>query len=364
MASSLYIHIPFCSSICGYCDFTRLLFRDEWAFSYIEALLKEWEFKYGSRKFKTIYLGGGTPNCLPLPLLEKLLSVCQSHLRKCYEFTIECNPEHIRKEQVEMFARYGVNRVSLGMQTIHPRHLETMGRKHDYAQVQEAVAALRSEGIHNISIDLMVALPNETKTELEEDIDALIALGTPHVSVYTYIDESGSSWHKKGIVEASEDEQADALLLVRKRLKKAGFERYEVSSYAKKGYQSKHNLAYWKDEEYAALGLGASGYENGNHYTNTKSLPRYLEGHYIEESEPESENDKLVYYLLTNMRLKQGISFKDFQKRFGYSFSVRFENAIDNLVSRKLVKITKHRMKMTDKGLDLLDAAIVDLMLD
>ena len=210
----------------------------------------------------------------------------------------------------------------------------------------------------------MVALPVETKTELEEDIDALIALGTPHVSVYTYIDESGSSWHKKGIVEASEDEQADALLLVRKRLKKAGFERYEVSSYAKKGYQSKHNLAYWKDEEYAALGLGASGYENGNHYTNTKSLPRYLEGHYIEENEIESENDKLVYYLLTNMRLKQGISFKDFQKRFGYSFTVRFENAIDNLISRKLVKITKHRMKMTDKGLDLLDAAIVDLMLD
>lgn len=359
---SLYIHIPFCASICRYCDFTKLIYREDWAFSYIDALLKEIDIKTKGKRFQTIFIGGGTPSALPLSLLEKLLQKLRPLLTKDYEFSIEANPESLSEDFAQWIARYGVNRVSIGMESSSTRLLEAMGRKHRYEDVMIAVKRLQEAGIQNISADLIYALPNQTQEEMQEDVDALLALDIPHLSCYSYIQEDASIWTRKGIHEASQEIQADAYQYIEQRLEQAGYRHYEVSNYARFGYQCAHNKTYWRDEPYVACGLGASGYEGDIRYKNTRSLTSYLEGRYLDESETVTPEDDLTYFLLSNLRLSSGFCLDRFAKRFGYRIETKKAQEIEGLSRRGLLGLTKTRLKPTKQGMLLLDTIIIELM--
>ena len=361
MAESLYIHIPFCSSICKYCDFVKLLYKDEWAFAYIRALLKELEEKYAHKRFSTIYIGGGTPNCLPFSLLEELLAAVEIHLSEGGEFTIECNPEFVDEELLFMMANHHVNRISMGMESADEKLLEKMGRHHCFEDVLKAVEVCKKIGIYNISVDMIYALPEEDEKMLRKDIDALLSLNVPHLSAYSYIQEDRSIWTIQGVKEADEDIQGAYYMIIEEALLKAGYGHYEISSYAKKGYQSRHNKTYWKDEEYAALGLGASGYEDGVRYKNTASLPLYLKGQTIQEKETVTKEDDVHYFLMTNLRLKEGFAYEDFMRRFDYDIRTEKGKIIEKLIQQGMVEPTAARLSPTYKGMRLLDAMLLDL---
>lgn len=360
--SSLYVHIPFCSSICGYCDFVKLLYRDDFAAAYLPSLKEEiLSFRIPS-KLSTIYVGGGTPSCLKEEDLADLLSFLKPYLGEGGEFTVEANPESLTPEKAQILARNGVNRVSLGMESATPRLLKLMGRRHDLAQVQEAVAALNEVGISNINLDLIYALPEESKEELNNDLEAALSLKTPHLSCYSLILEDSSLFHNKGIKEASSDEQAAQYEMILKRLREEGYRRYEVSNFAQGGHLSAHNLTYWRDEEYYGAGLGAAGYVNGIRYKNFVSLSDYLQSKSKrKEEEKVTLTSDYHYFLLTNLRLDEGFSLASFQNRFGVSFLEKAKKALPKLVAEGLMVVTPERVYCTDRGLLILDQVLLEL---
>ncbi|MBP5091868.1 MAG: radical SAM family heme chaperone HemW [Bacilli bacterium] len=359
-ARSLYVHIPFCRSICGYCDFTKLLYREEFSFAYIQELKKEILSK-NLGPMDTIYVGGGTPSALSLDELQELFSLLARYVKDDTEFTVEANPESFDLEKAKLFASFGVNRLSFGLESAREDALRMMGREHSLGDLQNALNIARGVGISNLNVDLIYALPGEKMGELKEDIDALLSLGVPHLSTYSLTVGKGSIFAKKGMKETEQDEQAEQYELILASFRKEGYIRYEVSNFAKAGFESRHNKTYWKDEEYAGVGLGASGYEEGIRYTNTKSLAKYLAGKHRDIIEKDDEEDALKYYFLTNLRLAEGFSLSDFEHRFGFSFLTRYEKTLSSLSKRGLLRCEGGRVFPTDQGVLLLDQILLSL---
>lgn len=359
--SSLYVHIPFCSSICAYCDFCKLLYRKEFAFPYVEELFKEVEGKAKGLSFHTIYVGGGTPTCLEDSLFEKVLAFLSPYLERNGEFTIEANPESLSKEKLLIAKRFGVNRISMGLESSSKKRLKEMGRGHTYEEAKKAFALAKEMGFSNLNADLIYGLPDETLEELDKDIDALLALDVPHLSTYSLTINEGTLFYNKKIQEADDNDAADQYELILKRFREAGYSRYEVSNFARPGFESQHNLSYWRDQEYVGCGLGASGYQDGVHYTNTRNLTKYLKGEYLDSQEEEGEQDRLEYYFLTNLRLAEGFALEEFEKRFGFSFLSKYQKEVDSLIKDGLLYLEQKRVKPTDKGILLLDRILLAL---
>ena len=359
--SSLYIHIPFCSSICAYCDFAKVLYRPEWAKAYLGALFVELESRVGRHRFQTIYVGGGTPSALSCKEMETLLAKIGPLLEKGGEFTVEANPESLDDEKCALLKKYGVNRVSLGVESSQERFLRLMGRPHDFAQAEKAVEALRENGIDNINVDLIYALPGQTMEDLEKDLKAFLGLKVPHISAYTLILEEATAFKAQGYQEADEETQAAMYEKVLETLRKAGYDRYEVSNFALPGHRSRHNLTYWKDETYVGVGLGAAGYADGIRYSNSRSLTKYLKGgDPTEEKEVVDQPSDLSYFLLCNLRLEEGFLEETFEKRFGNKFIEIFPKASE-LAEQGLLCLDSGRIRCTDKGMLLLDRVLVEL---
>lgn len=359
-ADSLYVHIPFCEHICGYCDFTKLFYKEEWASSYLEALLGELNSK-DPRKFSTIYVGGGTPSALSESLLTRLLDALSPLLKDGGEFTLEGNPESLSGAKLAIMREWGVNRLSIGVQSSSQHLLSLMGRKHTFIEAQEAVERAKKAGFSSINCDLIYGLPGESLIEAKKDAEAFVSLNTKHLSAYCLSVNKGSEFFVKGYKEMGEDEAADQYEAILKIFREAGFDRYEVSNFAKGGAKCRHNLTYWRDEEYMAVGLGASGYEGNRRYVNTKSLPKYLSGHYLESEETVGPKDDLEYFFLTNLRLEEGFLLQTFSSRFGFSFAERYKKSVSLLLSQGLLVIDEKRVKATDKGLLLLDKILLSL---
>lgn len=359
---SLYVHVPFCRDICSYCDFCKLIYREPWAREYIPALFDEIDsFGIVPNSLETLYVGGGTPTSLADPLFTSLLQRLAPLLGPGGEFTVEANPDSLSKEKVAIMARNGVNRVSLGVQTFSPRLLALLRRHHTPENVRECLEMLARAGIANVNVDFMYALPGETPEEFERDLSAFSGLGVPHISTYSLILESGSILGVRGYQEASQDVQADMYEAILDALRKKGYRRYEVSNFALKGSESRHNRTYWKDEEYYGAGLGASGYVGGVRYTNVRSLPLYIKNARKRETEEVvSKDDDLRYFLLTNLRLEEGFREIDFEKRFHSPFLEKCPKAAA-LQERGLLVATNDRWACTDRGLLLLDSVLVDL---
>ncbi|MCR5491501.1 MAG: radical SAM family heme chaperone HemW [Bacilli bacterium] len=356
---SLYVHIPFCASICSYCDFPKVIYRQTWAEDYLRSLFIELDSLGDIGLLDTIYIGGGTPNCLPIDLLESLLKRLEKHLKPDGEFSIEANPEFVSKEQGMLFKKYRVNRVSIGMQSSRPELLKLCNRRHDFAAVMRAVKTLRGVGINNISLDLIYALPNETKEQALEDVAKAVSLNPDHISAYSLILEDGTSFKAKGIVESSQEIQAEQYEAVRGALEEAGYRRYEFSSFAKDGKKCRHNLVYWRDEQYYAIGMGASGYVDNTRFKNTSNLHKYLEGERkvdIDEVTPKEDRE---YFFLTNLRLEEGFAISDFNKRFNADFEKEYAPQIAKL--QDLTIIEDGRFKLKPEKLILLDSVLIEL---
>lgn len=354
---SVYVHIPFCKGICAYCDFPKVLYKEDWAESYLSALFAEFSLR-GIGSVDTIYVGGGTPSALSLPQLDSLLSFLSPHLSPGGEFSLEGNPESLTAEKVGLLRHFGVNRVSLGVQSSLPKYLSLLGRKHRFEQAREAVGRLKEAGIGNLNVDWMIALPGETMADIKEEERSFLGLDVPHLSVYTLILERGTEFWRRGIQEASQDEQGEQYEEVLSFLRGQGYDRYEVSNFARPGMQCRHNLAYWKDEEYYGVGMGASGFVGNIRYKNTSSLSSYLKGEGLSLSQEESGAEE---FFLTNLRLEKGFSLEEYSRRFHSSFLEDYQGECAKLVGQGLLRVENGRVFPSDRGMELLDLILLEL---
>ena len=264
---SIYIHVPFCKNICSYCDFAKLYYNKKWASIYLDALNFEIKEKYKEEPIRTLYIGGGTPNALDLEELEKLFIIL-SIFKNVTEYTIECNIELLTLDQIKLFVKYGINRVSLGIQTSHQKYLKFLNRNHSKVEVENKIQMLKDNGISNINVDFIYALPGQTIKELKEDIEFFKSLSIPHISTYSLIIEPNTVLYNQNVNYVDEDIDASMYNLIIEELKE--FNHYETSNFALPNYESKHNLTYWNNEEYYGFVVGASGYIDIIRYTNTR----------------------------------------------------------------------------------------------
>ena len=314
--TSCYIHIPFCDNICTYCDFCKRYNYDFIVDRYLDALEKDIHENYKGEILKTIYIGGGTPSSLNINELTKLMKIVKLlKLDNNYEFTFECNPENINEEKLIILKENGVNRISLGVESTHDKYLKYLGRKHDFKMVQEKIKLIKKY-ISNINVDLIYALPNETIDELKEDLHNLVNLDVNHVSTYSLEIHDNTVLGIKKTKQISEDLDSDMYNTISSYLKENGFNHYEVSNFCKDNSYSRHNMVYWKNEEYYGFGLGASGYINSIRYDNTRSLIKFLNGKRIINKEKLNKKDKISYELILGFRLINGINKKEFENKY------------------------------------------------
>ena len=330
MISSLYLHIPFCTRICSYCDFPKVFHQKEPEEKYIPELIREIDsYHIPANSLKTIYIGGGTPSVLSTPLLEKLLSYLSHYFSTMKEFTIEANPESRTEEKAAIRSRYGVNRVSLGVESTNPTTLSYLGRNHTLEQALAAVSNLKKHNIDNINLDFIYGVSGESLTDLKEDIQFALNQNVKHLSFYSLQIEQGTVLHNQKTIPVSDDIYRMQYDFLVSELEKNGFHRYEVSNFAKPGYESKHNLTYWHDQQYYACGLGASGYIGNLRYTNTKSLTNYLLGKRIFQKDIITKEDEEREFLRLGLRLRDGFSLSEYQERFHVSFLEKYGQKID-----------------------------------
>ena len=357
---SLYIHIPFCEHLCPYCDFTKLFYFEKFSKPYLDALFKEID-SYHLSKMETIYIGGGTPTSLSDDEFEKLLKKVSNLLEDGGEFTCEANVENLTRAKLEIMARYGVNRLSIGIQSSRDERLSQIGRFHTFEKAKEVVSMAHSLGFNNINVDLMYGFPGQTLEEIKEDVKNILKLNTEHVSIYSLIVSPGTLFFKKNIKEQNQDDSRLFYDTILQMMRDAGFERYEISNFSKPGFKSRHNLVYWHNKEYCGVGLGASGYLNGIRYKNTEKLDEYLKGNFVSEKETVDQKAKREYFLMTHLRLKEGFSLEEYKKEFGTDFIEEYKDIVDDYKKRQLAVIQDGNFAFTDEGLIIMDSLILPL---
>lgn len=367
MKIGLYVHIPFCKSKCHYCDF--LSFSNEpLQEAYVDALVKEIENQAkvirNSHTVQTIFMGGGTPTVLPPFLLGRIAETIRASFRieKDVEWSIESNPGTITKEHVEVFKQYGINRVSLGLQTCEKKLLKTLGRIHSFEQWEKSVELLKSSGIMNINTDLMFALPGQTLKDWEETLRCVVSYDMPHLSAYSLIIEEGTPFYalyEKGELELAEDVLDRQMYDFAKRfLKEKGYNHYEISNWALPGMACKHNKVYWQQQPYIGLGLGAHSYFKGKRYHNLYDLNQYIDrqgnlDEIIEDVEEITLKMQQEECIFLGLRLLEGISLSAFEKQFGMSLEVTYKNQIDKWIKEKALIKTKERVYLSEYGIDI-----------
>ena len=311
----------------------------------LKAIEKEINERYKGEKINTIYIGGGTPNSLSDEQLEKLLKMLNRiNLYKRYEYTIECNIELLTLSQINIFKKYGINRVSLGVQTFNKDFLGFLNRHHTVDEVFEKVKMLKDNGINNINVDLIYAIPGETLKDLEKDLDTYLKLDIPHISTYSLIIEPNTVLNNMNIEPIDEDLDYEMYMLINKKL--SNYYHYETSNFAKKGFESKHNLNYWNNERYYGFGMGASGYINNTRYDNTRGLNKYLQGNYINEEENLSLNETIENEFILGFRKIDGINIDDFKEK--YNISLLDIDIVKKLLEEKKLINDGNNIKISD----------------
>lgn len=348
--NALYVHIPFCNEICSYCDFVKVYSDEKIIDKYLGCLEKEL-CEYRIKELKTIYIGGGTPSCLSDKQLEKLLSIFSAiKLDNEYEFTIEANPESLSESKIKILSRYGVNRVSLGIQTFDERLLKLLNRKHTLEDVTKVVSNLNKYGIFNYSFDFIYALPFQTIEGINKDMDIAFSFNPKHLSFYSLLIEEHTRLYIDGYREREDEKQREMYDFIYDKLSNNGYSRYEISNFSLPGFQSKHNKVYWHDEPYYAIGVSASGYKGNIRYTNTKSLTKYLDGINEKSIENIDVEDNIVEFIMLGLRLDEGISISEYKRRFKEDFLTKYNGVLEKLINNKMIKIDGDRVKTTYDG--------------
>ncbi|HIC0256062.1 TPA: radical SAM family heme chaperone HemW [Streptococcus agalactiae] len=362
--TSAYVHIPFCTQICYYCDFSKVFIKNQPVDAYLQALIREFR-SYDITELRTLYIGGGTPTSISAVQLDYLLTELSRdlNLNTLEEFTIEANPGDLTVDKIEVLQKSAVNRVSLGVQTFNDKHLKRIGRSHNEAQIYSTIDALKTAGFQNISIDLIYALPGQTMDDVRSNVAKALSLNIPHLSLYSLILEHHTVFMNKmrrgKLHLPTEDLEAEMFEYIISEMERNGFEHYEISNFTKPGFESRHNLMYWDNVEYYGVGTGASGYLDGIRYRNRGPIQHYLkgvsEGNARLSEEVLSKNEMMEEELFLGLRKKEGVSIGKFEQKFGTSFEKRYGQIVQELQSDGLLKENNGFIQMTKKGLFLGD---------
>lgn len=390
---SLYIHIPFCVRKCGYCDFLSAPADEKARDRYVQALLMEIEryreTETADRKIKTLYIGGGTPSILSVDQLDCIMQKIKYTFNFCddIEASMEMNPGTASKEKCRALYQMGINRLSIGLQSTNDMELKTLGRIHSYEDFINTYTWCREAGFQNINVDLMAALPYQTVESYTTGLRKIIRLAPEHISAYSLILEEGTPFYQKynsGCYPLPDEEQERLMYRETEQiLAQAGYERYEISNYAKKGYACRHNLVYWQGGDYLGLGLGSSSYMDGVRFHNTNDLDTYVnQGAYVEDREELSVQAKMEEFMFLGLRVMAGVSGTEFEKRFGKTMEDVYGDVLRKHEEEGLLQIERkedrkeaaaaepakgktniEKVMLTTKGVDVSNYVFADFLL-
>lgn len=376
----LYIHIPFCVQKCKYCDFLSAPADTATQQHYADSLCKEIAgYKELTKGYElaTVYFGGGTPSVLEVSLIEQILNTVKKSFfvdMAAAEVTIEVNPGTASLEKLMKYKELGINRLSIGVQSAKNKELALLGRIHTFDEAKQTVLWAREAGFTNLSLDLMSALPGQSFEDYKENVEAILALNPEHISSYSLIVEEGTPFYNQyaeGMPKEAElpDEETDRAMYMytKERLAQAGYYRYEISNYAKPGYESRHNSSYWIGTEYLGTGLGASSLFTNARYHNETDLTRYLEDieagddvrREIERLVPEEQMEE---FMILGLRMMRGISRAEFQKRFGKPIETVYGSALKKLERQGLLVLEGDTIALTDSGIDVSNQVFVEFV--
>lgn len=374
----LYIHIPFCKQKCQYCDFNSYAGKE----NLIETYMKWVEFELkgvgeGNRVdyennlddlivVKSIYIGGGTPSFIDSKYIERIMKI----VKECYiidsnaEITIEVNPGTVSKKKLETYLNSGINRISIGLQSTHNEILSKLGRVHSYEEFLYTYNLARNVGFKNINVDLMLGLPNQSLNDLQESINEVINLEPEHISVYSLIIENGTPFYEKlekqEIALPSDGLERKMYWETKRKLEKAGYTHYEISNFAKPGFESKHNLSCWNQEEYIGIGASAHSYTNNVRYSNIDSIEDYIRNYENDNEtdnfvfhEKQNKESKMKEFMMLGLRKINGICIRDFKNKFGENPIYLYKKELEKLVNEELIEIDGDVIKLTNRGIDL-----------
>jgi oxygen-independent coproporphyrinogen-3 oxidase len=370
---ALYVHVPFCIRRCANCDFATAPYDAASADLYLDRLLHELERVPRGAALDTIYFGGGTPTALSEPQLARLLDAVRDRVgRARLEWTCEANPESVTPAKARLLRDAGVDRVSLGAQSFDRAVLQALGREHAPEHVFAALAILKAAGFERLTLDLMFAAPTESSAQLERDLATLASLELEHVSAYCLTYEPGTPLTRMRaegrVTPQPDDVELVQYRMVRARLADAGLAHYEISNFARPGRESRHNLVYWRGEEYFGVGLGTGSYEHGTRRTNTRLLDEYLSDWRgspfpPHEAETLAADAKARERVVLGLRLTRGIATSEWKERTGFTLAELYPGGeVETLVGRGLLEKVDGALRLTERGVELADEVFIDLV--
>lgn len=362
--SAVYIHIPFCEHICYYCDFNKVFLEGQPVDEYVDLLIKEMQITAANKQMEpidTVFVGGGTPTTLNEAQIAKLCTAIQEifPMKEEVEFSFEANPGDLSVAKVQTMKDYGVNRISMGVQSFNNDLLKKIGRIHTVKDVYQSVENMRTVGFENVSIDLIFSLPGQTEADFQDTLNQALALDLPHYSAYSLIIEPKTIFYnlmQKGkLFLPGQDAEANMYDLLLVEMKKHGRKQYEISNFAKEGFESKHNITYWSNEHYYGFGAGAHGYIGNTRYSNFGPIKKYME--------PLQENklpvfqqkeltlkEKMEEEMFLGLRKVSGVSKARFQRKFGQDLDATFQNAIQKTMAKGWLENNEENVALTRNG--------------
>jgi len=363
---SLYIHIPFCVKKCGYCDFISFEYDKNQLRHYLDDLKKEIAY-YGNRvktPVHTVFIGGGTPSLLTGEEMHEIMAALNEHfdMSRCVEISMESNPGTLTLKQLKDYKSSGINRISMGVQTLNDDTLRSLDRIHDVKAVYDSVRLIEEAGFDNYNMDLMFGLPGQTLEMLKETVEKMVKLNPKHISAYSLKFEEGTAFYKKlesgELKETDDDLDRDMYHLIEKTLLSHGYIQYEISNFSKKGYECKHNLVYWEKEDYVGFGIGAHSYLDKKRFYNVSKLETYhaaieTQGHAVKDSIAIDESEDLFEYIMLGLRLNKGLNILVLNNRYNIDFKIRYSEEIKKLIEQSLVEWSGDVLKLTSIGRDL-----------
>ncbi len=367
----LYVHVPFCVRKCNYCDFCSYdSLAEKTRDDYIQVLVKEIESYKAVPKISldTIFFGGGTPSLLTPDEFERIMcAISESFeiLPKC-EITLEVNPRTLSRKALSVYKRYNVNRISIGLQSIHENEQKILGRIHNFEDFDKAYKLVSEVGITNISVDVMYAIPSQTPESFMDTLKKVVSYSPTHISAYSLILEQGTKLYdnRESLNLPSEDEEILMYRTACDFLRESGYSHYEISNYAKDGFQSRHNLKYWNLESYIGVGVSAHSFFAGRRYSNPAIIKEYLEKNLKEyTTESEMTPQLLAYeYVMLGLRLSSGISLSRYKQMSGKDLLSGKETFVFNCLSENLIEISSDKMYLTEKGFYLSNSILTELI--
>lgn len=377
----LYVHYPFCVRKCRYCDFLSDPSDKERRAAYLTALCREITLagqKYRNEdgtlcRVQSVYFGGGTPSLMTAKEMEHLLFILSLNFLVLpdAEITTECNPGTVDRQKLCAFRDMGINRISIGVQSFRNSELSLLGRIHTREDAISCVMAAKEAGFYSVSLDLMSALPGQTVKDLMENLETAVSLSPDHISCYSLILEDGTALKAmagEGKLPPFPGEDLDRAMYheTGRFLKEHGYPRYEISNYARPGFECRHNIGYWTGDEYLGLGLGAASLVSHTRFSNTRKMDEYLALRDLpeirREAEPLSLKDEESEFMILGLRLTEGVSENDFEERFKTPIDSVFGDVIQKHVLDGLLVRTDGRIRLTDYGLDVADYCLCDFM--